>query len=260
MVNKDTKKLELDALGLFIELRDSYLCKEDRLSVYCVSPCPLLLEYDELWKMYNLRIIRNLEMLRRHIASLAAWKDIISGYRDNQNLLNGLIFDYINPLFSELIDLPQSICNQINQGVFKLNLLNEYPMANWEDMRKKSNSIKNNIHVQAKKTAIQCKEWEELERSLDELHNNENALLLQKYHGNKYHDIIAQPFEDSAEPFQYRDQIGAYAFGFNNNSIDINNLIDAAKSQLKIAHLAYTCFYEYAVKLQKVCLERFNIS
>ncbi len=249
-----SKDVELKALASFAKKRDSALEAMDRLPVHNVSPCIMTLEFGEVWKMYNRRVIINLETLRRHIASLTAWQSVIKHFQ-NDSILDVLLVDYIQPLVFELIDIPQSINNQIQQAIVRLSILCKDSCLNWKNAAEMADKLRNNVYSIAKKEAFPCTEWDKLNESLETLYNSAEAEFLRKLHGDKFHDIISPPFVSFPKPVQTRIGTGSYCFGYVWDTLNIDAVIDAASAQLQNAHNSYENFWNYSAKLERICNE-----
>lgn len=251
---------EIKILSCYVEERDQNLSSMDRLRVHRVSQDPFTFEYGSIWEMYNRRLMLDLETFRRHIASIKAWNSIIPeriNKKDSDGLsIDVLIRDYVQPQIYYLIDAPQAINNQITQAVLRLNILWEDPSLHWEEMQRAVDGIKSDVYKKAKELALNCNEWEELDSALDILHKNESAKYLQGLHGDKYHNITSPPFVAFPVPWQKTLSSGVTAFGFSEDTLDIDKLVKCAIAQLKNAHEAYERFYAYADRLYAECVKK----
>lgn len=247
-------------LSRYIEQRDEILSSMERLSVYRATQNPFTVEYSSIWSMYNRRLRLDLESFRRHIASVKAWAliipELINDGKADTSSVDILIRDYALPQIYYLIDAPQAINNQINQGVLRLNILWEDPSSRWEEMQEKVAGLKNGVYTKAKDTAFACSEWDELSSALNALHENESAKHLQSLHGDKYHDIASPPFVAFSVPWQEGLASGVKAFGFREDTLDVDMLLDCATTQLRNAHNAYERFNAYANRLYAECIKR----
>lgn len=253
---------ELAILSRYIEKRDEILASMDRLRVYRARQDPITSEYGSIWKMYNRMLILGLESYRRHIASVKAWNSIIPRLLEDEEpdavLIDTLIRDYVQPQIYYLIDAPQAINNQISQAALRLNILWEDPGLRWEEMQRTVEGLKNGIYKKAEETAFRCGEWEQLKSTLDSFYSNESASYLQDLHGGKYHDIASPPFVIFLVPWQKTLASGVRAFGFREDTLDIEKLIECAIAQLKSAHEAYERFHGYANRLYIESVKRFG--
>ena len=253
---------ELETLSRYIEKRGEMLSSMERLRVHRAKLDPITPEYGSMWKMYNKWLILNLESFRRHIASVKAWNliipNLIDGENPDESLIDTLIRDYVQPQIHYLIDAPQAINNQINQAVLRLNMIWENPDSHWEEMQKKVEGLKGGIYEKTKETAFMCNEWEQLKTALDSFHSNESATYFQSLHGDKYHDIASPPFVIFSVPWQETPAFGIKTFGFREDTLDIDRLLDCAIIQLNNAHGAYKRFHDYAARLYAECTSRFG--
>lgn len=87
-------------------------------------------------------------------------------------------------------------------------------------------------------------------------YESESAKYLQGLHGGKYHDIASPPFVAFHKPWQETLASGVKAFGFHEDTLDIDMLLDCATTQLRNAHKAYERFYDYANRLYAECIKR----
>lgn len=247
-------------LSRYIERRDEILSSMKRLRVYRATHNPFAIEYSSIWSMYNRRLILDLESLRRHIASVKAWAliipELINDDKADTSSADILIRDYALPQIYYLIDAPQAINNQISQAILRLNILWEDPSRRWGEMQEKVAGLKNGVYIKAKDTAFECSEWDELSSALNALYENESAKHLQSLHGDKYHDIASPPFVAFSAPWREDIASGVKAFGFSEDTLDVDTLLDCATVQLRNAHKAYERFNTYANRLYAECVKR----
>lgn len=246
---------ELDLIGEYCRKRDKSVLPDPEFMLFHPQSVPAL--YSEFYEFYNrylLALNHDIQILRRHVRSLCAWREVELSHSDDlEGAVWGCILaDFVEPTIRSAIDLPIEIKEKIYQGAWKLTEIAQngtYGVISVEDREKKKRPDKYKL---LKTHGVESRELERLQECLGALHGKgqAEAFELEELHGEKHHDIL--PPIHMGYPLvraERDDSSGMMVVHHTDDKLDWHSLIFTIDAQRILAQDAYKAFHSYVQML-----------
>lgn len=245
---------ELDLIGEYCRERDRSVLSDPEFVHFSPQSVPAL--YSDFYEFYNrylLALNHDIQMLRRYVRSLCAWREVgLSHPEDLEGTVWGCILaDFVEPTIRSAIDLPIEIKEKIYQGAWKLTEIAQngtQGVISIEEREKK----RPDKYKLLSSHGVESRELEYLRKCLDALHGKgqAEAFELEELHGEKHHDIL--PPIHMSYPLvraERDDSSGMMVVHRTDDKLDWHSLISIIDSQRILAQDAYKAFHSYVQML-----------
>ena len=246
---------ELDFVDEYRRIRDDNNLSDPEFKLRCpASSAPIL--YSVFYGTYN-RYIQalnhDIQMLRRHVRSLRAWRDVELSHSSEVkgSVWACILIDYIEPTVRSAIDLPKEINEKVYQGAWKLSVIAQRGaqgaalVAGFEGKRQNKYQLLDTYGTRGRAL-------DRLKECLAKLYGKEQfeAKELERLHGEKHHDILS-PVHDVYPCVKVEEDasLGMLTISHTYDRLDWHSLISTIDCQREFAQDAYWAFLDYVEEL-----------